>query len=427
MKSLREIFLIALIVFSGTSSFAAGQDQILKDVEAVLAAHREQQLQQALEEHRKRKEGKVYGAVVQTTSPPTSTQPAGAGGGSEKKQFSPVSPQSSGGADGVDETFSASVQEEEMPMYEILADAGIQADPDEGTKEWGSFPEASVWTGGWMNPTADTWGVWGDPKYLQWFTKYEEPENFGLGGRVKMDYGENDSGYDWGYIAPGPTFGYYRGLDLSNDFEMDISFLYRIDKRRDDGLMPTLHAEFNHILDYKNRLTFQVDGSYFPGDSWLGPGIYWHHKIDQNWKVVTGAGLSLSWLDGDFFSGFMPSVRVKYKNRYSIGFNANLFTGLGTFYGIILAYELTPDIHSWWQEKNAAGVRFDNPKSDEKISEFSEQDLNLDQQGDQGIPPEFSEGKIQSPASNQKSVPEVKYSGKTIEQQAQEKAQGEKL
>jgi len=110
------------------------------------------------------------------------------------------------------------------------------------------------------------------------------------------------------------------------------------------------------MLDYKNLLTFQVDGSYSPGDSWLGPGLYWEHRINKKWKVISGAGASLSWQDGDFFSGFAPSLRFKYDNRWSIGVNANLFTGLGTFFGIVAAYETTPTAKTWLETRQAKKV-----------------------------------------------------------------------
>ncbi|EKE19792.1 MAG: hypothetical protein ACD_8C00104G0002 [uncultured bacterium] len=219
----------------------------------------------------------------------------------------------------------------------------------ENQRLWGSFPEASIWAGAWLNTKHDTKGVWYDLKYMHWFTKFEKPENFGLGLGFRGDYGKNKAGYKWGYNAPGVRAGYYRGLGLRNSFETDAGLFYRFDRNRPDGFMPTIHAEFNRVLDSKNRLTFQVDGNYFPNDSWLGPGIYWEHKLSKDWKVTTGAGASLSWLDGDFISGFAPSVKVKYKNRYTVGLTSNLFSASGPFFGVILAYELTPDMNSWYE------------------------------------------------------------------------------
>ncbi|NTW27513.1 MAG: hypothetical protein HGA36_04270 [Candidatus Moranbacteria bacterium] len=243
----------------------------------------------------------------------------------------------------VNENTVQDVPREIQPTREAVADQKI----------WGSFPELSLWTGAWMNPKADTQGVWMDLKYLQWFTKFEQPENYGVGARLRGDYGwKSGSNADWGYIAPGVAAGYYRGLGLRNSFETDAALLYRFDMNRKDGLMPTGHVEFNHILGYKDRLIFQVDGNYFPHDSWLGPGIYWEHKLDKDWKVIAGAGASLSWLDGDYLSGFAPSVKVKYKNKYTVGLTANLFTGVGSFFGVIAAYESTPDISTWYAEYN---------------------------------------------------------------------------
>jgi len=224
--------------------------------------------------------------------------------------------------------------------------------PPKEERLWGSFPELSAWAGGWINPTAETKGVWVNLKYIQWFTKYEKPENFGLGFNVRGDYGKNGTGYDWGYFAPGPSVGYYRGLgNLNNAFEADVSLLYRFDKKRDSGWMPTAHVEFSHRLDYKNRLIFQVDGNYFPNDSWIGPGIYLDHKLNKEWKVIGGFANNISWQDDKWYSGFMPSVRFKYKNRWNFGVNATLFNGLGTFYGVVVAYELTPDINTWYELK----------------------------------------------------------------------------
>jgi len=243
-------------------------------------------------------------------------------------------------------------------------------------KKWGNFTEASVWTGAWMNSKYHTGGVWFNLKYLKWYTKYEKPENFGVGINVRGDYGKilKNGKANWGYLAPGPMVGYYRGLSLRNSIEADASLLYRFDKNRPNGLMPTAHLEFNRILDYKNRLILQVDGSYFPKDSWLGPGVYLEHKLNKEWKVVVGAGASLSWLDGDFISGFQPSVRFKYKNRLNIGFNANLFTGLGTFYGIVLAYELTPDINSWYEDYKVSTVKLIKEGKMEAPAGFETQD-----------------------------------------------------
>lgn len=231
--------------------------------------------------------------------------------------------------------------------------------PETKQKKYGSFPEASIWTGAWTNPKYNTGGFWFNMKYLQWFTKYEQPENFGIGANIRGDYGKilKNGHADWGYFAPGIMAGYYRGLGLRNSFQADASLLWRFDKNRQDGFMPAFYAEFNRVLNYKNRLIFQVDGSYFPDDSWLGPGIYWEHKWAKDWKTVAGAGASLSWLDGDFIDGFMPSLRVRYKNRWNVGVNANLFTGLGTFYGIGLAYELTPDITTWYQEYEKGTIK----------------------------------------------------------------------
>ncbi len=253
-------------------------------------------------------------------------------------------------------------------------------------KVWGSFPELSAWTGGWINPTAETKGVWVNLKYMQWFTKYEKPENFGLGFNVRGDYGKNGTGYDWGYFAPGPSVGYYRGLGLYNAFEADVSLLYRFDKRRDNDWMPTAHVEFSHRLDYKNRLIFQVDGNYFPNDSWIGPGIYLDHRLNEKWKFIGGFADSISWQDGRWYSGFMPSVRFKYKNRWNFGVNATLFTGLGTFYGVVVAYELTPDINTWYELKKDKSVSKKNSgdfdqdtESKVTVSEQTIDELIIDQ------------------------------------------------
>jgi hypothetical protein len=254
------------------------------------------------------------------------------------------------------EIVSDVAQSDLAPIYKDSSDMAFETESTE-PKTWGSFPEASAWMGAWMNPTADTKGAWANLKYLQWYTAYEKPENFGIGANIRWDHGSNSTGYGWGYFAPGPSIGYYRGIGLRNSFQADVSLLYRFDERRDNGFMPTVHVEFSRILDYKNRLTFQIDGSYFPSDSWMGPGLYWEHKLSKDWKVITGAGASLGWTDGDFFSGFQPSLRVKYLNRWNLGINATLFTGLGTFYGVTAAYELTPDMKTWWENKNAAGIK----------------------------------------------------------------------
>jgi hypothetical protein len=232
-------------------------------------------------------------------------------------------------------------------------------DKDVSGSQWGSFPEISVWTGGWLNPEGDTGGLWASMKYLQWFTKYEKPENFGVGLSVKADYGKviKNGNADWGYIAPGPSVGYYRGLGLKNSVETDAALLYRIDKNRTDGLMPTFHLELSHRIDPKNRISFQVDASYFPGDSWIGPGFFWEHKFGKDLKLIAGVGGSLGFLDGSYIPGFVPSIRLKYKNRLNIGFSATLFTGAGPFYGVILAYELTPDINTWYETKKVKSVR----------------------------------------------------------------------
>lgn len=262
--------------------------------------------------------------------------------------------------------------------------------PSSSPKEerlWGSFPELSAWAGGWINPTAETKGMWVNLKYMQWFTKYEKPQNFGLGFNVRGDYGKNGTGYDWGYFAPGPSVGYYRELGLYNAFEADVGLLYRFDKKRDNDWMPTAHLEFSHRLDYKNRLIFQIDGNYFPHDSWIGPGIYLDHKLNKNWKVIAGVADSISWQDGRWYSGFMPSVRFKYKNRWNFGANANLFTGLGTFYGVVVAYELTPDVNTWYELKKDKSVSKKNSgdfdqdaESKVTVSEQTIDELIADQQ-----------------------------------------------
>lgn len=237
----------------------------------------------------------------------------------------------------------------------------------ESQRIWGSFPEASLWAGAWVNPKHDTWGFWTDLKYIQWFTKFEEAENFGLGLGLRTDYGEGRGESKWGYVAPGVRAGYYRGLGLKNSFEADGGLFYRIDRNRQDGLMPTVHAEFSRVLDYQNRLIFQVDGTYFPHDSWLGPGVYLEHKLSKNWKVTAGAGASLGWLDGDFFSGFAPSLKFKYKNRYTLGVTSNLFTGQGTFFGLVAAYELTPTINDWYQSKKEKSIKQVSQSKSEKF------------------------------------------------------------
>lgn len=277
------------------------------------------------------------------------------------------------------ETASAVIAGESSGKAETTVEANsapeeIQAGSDTATdkKGWGSFAEKSIWTGAWINPSKDTGGVWFEGKYLRWYTQYENPENFAIGAKVKADYGKilKNGNADWGYLAAGPAVGYYRGLGLRNSFETDVALMYRFDKNRPNGLMPTVHAEFSRVLDYKNRLTFQVDGSYFPKDSWLGPGLYWERKLDKDWKVIIGAGASLGWLDGDFISGFQPSIRFRYKNRWNVGVNANLFTGLGTFYGIVFAYELTPDINTWYETSKAKTVKLKQKgTSDEVVSE----------------------------------------------------------
>lgn len=227
----------------------------------------------------------------------------------------------------------------------------------ESQRIWGSFPEASVWTGAWVNPKHDTWGFWTDFKYMRWYTNYEAPQNYGLGLGLRTDYGEGRGDSKWGYLAPGVRAGYYRGLGLRNSFEADGGLFYRIDRNRSDGLMPTIHAEFSHTLDYKNRLIFQVDGTYFPHDSWLGPGVYLERKLSKDWKVIAGAGASLGWLDGDFITGFMPSVKFKYRNRYTLGVSSNLFTGQGAFFGIVAAYEFAPTVTDWYQNKKVESIK----------------------------------------------------------------------
>jgi hypothetical protein len=249
------------------------------------------------------------------------------------------------------------VSKKELPTDMI--DSENDADLKKSQASWSSFPEASVWTGAWYNPKHDTGGVWFNTKYLQWFSKNEKPENFGLGFNVRGDYGQNlkNGSSNWGYIALGPSAGYYRGLGLKNSFETDVSVLYRFDKNRGDNVMPAFHLEFSHVIDYKNKISFQADGSYFPNDSWIGPGIHWEHKLNKDWKVIAGAGLSVGLLDGDVITGFMPSLRVRWKNRINLGVNANLFTGLGTFYGVILAYELTPDITTLYESYKVGTVK----------------------------------------------------------------------
>ncbi|HOF42453.1 MAG TPA: hypothetical protein PLF30_01090 [Candidatus Moranbacteria bacterium] len=240
-----------------------------------------------------------------------------------------------------------------MATGEELVISEEQAQP---AKVWGSFPEASIWAGAWINPKMDTQGLWATAKYLEWFTKYEKPENFGIGAKVRGDYGwksMDGSDPNWSYYAPGPSVGYYRGLTLRDSIEADFSLLYRFDKNRDDGFMPDLHAEYNRILGYKNRLTLQVDAVYFEDDSWVGPGAYLHHRLNKDWKVIPGVGASLSWIDGDYISGFQPSLKFKYRNKWTIGATANLFTGNGSFFGIVAAYEFTPDINTWYETKKA--------------------------------------------------------------------------
>ena len=263
------------------------------------------------------------------------------------------------------------VMMEDSPMMVVSENDGGSVN-SEAIKTWGSFPEISIWFGGWFNPEAETQGVWLVAKWLEWFTTYEKPENFGIGASLRADYGWlSDSKVDWGYVAPGPTVGYYRGLGLRDSFQTDISLLYRFDQNRDNGWMPTAHVEFDHIFDYKNRLIVQVDGVYFPGDSWLGPGIHWEHKLNKNWKITSGATASIGWLDGDVITGFMPDLMFKYNNRWSFGISANLFTGLGTFYGFKAAYELKPDIDTWWQTKNAAGVKTKKVSEEDILDEAS--------------------------------------------------------
>jgi len=229
----------------------------------------------------------------------------------------------------------------------------------DGDKQvWGNFPEASAYVGAWKNPTSDTEGEWVNLKYMQWFTRYEKAENFGIGVNVRADYGRNtQTGNNWGYLAPGPTVGYYRGIGQKSSFETDLGLLYRFDKNRDSGLMPVLHAEYSRKINYKNRLSFQVDGNFFSNDSWAGPGVYWESKVNKNWKVTAGAGASINWLDGDTITGFMPSVKVKYKNRFSLGLSANLFSEFGASFGIIGSYELTPDMDAWYKAHKSKGVK----------------------------------------------------------------------
>jgi hypothetical protein len=218
---------------------------------------------------------------------------------------------------------------------------------------WGSFPEASIWTGAWKNSEYDTGGIWANAKFLNWYTAFEKPENFGLGFKIRGDYGKilSNSDVDWGYVAPGPSLGYYRGITLRDSIETDVSILYRFDKVRDSGLMLDGHFEFDHIADYKNRFILQIDGNYFPDDSWAGPGIYLEHKLNKSWKIIPGVGASLSWLDGDFIPGFQPSMRLKYDNRWNFGVNANFTDKQGNFIGAILAYEFTPDITTWMESR----------------------------------------------------------------------------
>ena len=260
---------------------------------------------------------------------------------------------------------------ERIPEVIVAEGGGGRVNP-ETIKTWGSFSEISIWLGGWFNPEAETQGTWINAKWLEWFTKYEKPENFGIGASLRADHGWlSDSEIDWGYVAPGPTVGYYRGLGLRDSFQIDASLLYRFDQNRDNGWMPTAHAEFDHIFDYKNRLIVQVDGVYFPGDSWLGPGVHWEHKLSRNWKVTSGATASIGWLDGDVITGFMPDLMFKYNNRWSFGVSANLFTGFGTFYGFKAAYELKPDADTWWQTKNAAGVKTKKVSEEDILDEAS--------------------------------------------------------
>lgn len=275
----------------------------------------------------------------------------------------------------VDPPISRIAQQEENLEKQI--DSSEQEGNEDNQQVWGRFREGSGWAGAWWNQTAETKGYWANLKYMQWFTKYEKPENFGIGANFRWDDGKNSTGYDWGYLAFGPSLGYYRALGLRNSFEVDTSLLYRIDEKRENGFMPSAHIEFSRRLDYKNRITFQVDGNYFPNDSWIGPGVYWEHKINKEWKVITGAGASISWLDGDVYTGFMPSVRLKYKNRYNLGVNLNLFTGLGTFYGITAAYELTPDINTWWENKKDKSVNLvSERKQEEKVVQNQEVEIS---------------------------------------------------
>lgn len=256
--------------------------------------------------------------------------------------------------------LEAPLLKEEPPAEVQPAPAASEALPEFENPEqrtWGSFPEVSFWTGAWKNFEHDTWGVWGNLKWLQWFTRYEKAENFGIGASLRGDYGAAPSGADWGYYALGPHVGYYRGLGLRNSFEADMGILWRFDMNRKDGVMLTPHVQFDHILNHKNRLTLQVDGSIFDHDSFVGPGIFWEHKLNKDYKVISGAGASIGFLDGDIFTGFAPSIRVKYKNRFSLGLTANLFTGLGPFGGIIAAYEATPDITTWYAEKRAKTIQ----------------------------------------------------------------------
>lgn len=248
-------------------------------------------------------------------------------------------------------------------------------------KKWGSFPESSVWTGAWMKPGKDEGGVWFNWKYLQWFTKYERAENFAIGANLRGDYGKilKNGDADWGYLAPGIMAGYYRGLGLRNSFQTDASLLWRFDKNRQDGFMPALHAELSRVIDYQNRVYIQVDGNYFPGDSWLGPSLNWEHKLNKDWKTIVSAGASLSWLDGDFFSAFMPGIRVKYKNRWNVGFNANILSTMNPLFGIIFAYELTPDINTWYEKQKADSVKVKQEgtnNSDLQQIEISEQTID---------------------------------------------------
>lgn len=222
----------------------------------------------------------------------------------------------------------------------------------EQEKVWGSFPEASIWAGAWMNPDYETSGVWANLKYLQWYTKFEKAENFAIGATVRGDYGATAKApIDWGYLALGPRVGYYRGLGLRNSIEIDAGLLYRFDENREGGPMGSIHAEFDHLASYKNRVIFQVDADLFPGDSWVGPGIHLDHKVNKDVRVVPGAVLSMGFLDGETIMGFMPTLKAKYRNRFTVGVNANLFTGQGTFLGVVAAYEFTPDIFTWMEDK----------------------------------------------------------------------------